>query len=256
LFLDSYISPCIPELNNSCTYTFLTIPTLAALNKSSIIVLILALSIMAFNMPSYLSRLLRPFTTSMTRPAVADSMATMDFPANSQRAVFAGGCFWGVEELYRKHWANKGLLDCRVGYTGGSSDSPTYSEVCSGRSGHAEALMIVFDPEKATYKSFVEFFYKMHDPTTLNRQGADSGTQYRSAIFYTDEEQKKVAEEVKEKVGKVWYKGQPITTEIAQLTKWFDAEDYHQDYIKVQHDRGKYAYQCPAHYIRSFPELS
>lgn len=180
-------------------------------------------------------------------------MAALNYPTNTQRATFGAGCFWGVEELYRHHFGKgKGLLDCRVGYTGGDVKAPSYSAVCSGRTGHAESLLILFDPEKLTYRQLVEFFFKMHDPTTMNRQGADTGTQYRSAVFANSEEQLKIAQDIKDKVGKEWYKGKPITTEVTMATQWYDAEDYHQDYLK-NNDGG---YQCPAHYVRRFPALS
>lgn len=210
---------------------------------------------MAFNMPSFVSRLFRPFSTSMSRPLQPDSLAAMNLPDNTQRAIFAGGCFWGLEELYRKDWKNKGLVDCRVGYTGGHAEAPSYYDVCSGRTGHAESLLIAFDPDKVTYKQLVEYFFRMHDPTTMNRQGADTGTQYRSAIFAETDEQEKEANEIKKKVGEQWYKGKPISTEIRRATQWYDAEDMHQDYIHEQEKAGKYAYQCPAHYVRPFKPL-
>lgn len=189
----------------------------------------------------------------MSRPLVPDSLAQAGLPPNTERAIFAGGCFWGLEELYRKDWGNgKGLLDCRVGYTGGQNEAPDYRSVCSGRTGHAESLLIAFDPEKVTYAQLCEYFFKMHDPTTMNRQGADTGTQYRSAIFYETEKQKGIAEQIKEKVGKEWYKGKPITTEIRAATQWYDAEDYHQDYLT----KTPYGYHCPAHFVRRLPPLS
>lgn len=176
----------------------------------------------------------------------------MQFPPNSQRAIFAGGCFWGLEELYRRDWGNgKGLLDCRVGYTGGTSKAPTYYDVCSGRTGHAESLLIVFDPDRVSYRQLVEYFFKMHDPTTLNRQGADTGTQYRSAVYAENDEQLGIAEEIKQKVGDQWYKGKPITTEIKRATQWYDAEDKHQKYL-LREEEG---YHCPAHFVRPLPEL-
>ncbi|KAK5055299.1 hypothetical protein LTR84_013049 [Exophiala bonariae] len=207
---------------------------------------------MAFQLPQFLTRFLRPLSTSASMSLQPDSLAAMQFPPSSQRAIFAGGCFWGLEELYRKDWGHgKGLLDCRVGYTGGSTKSPSYEAVCTGRTGHAESLLIVFDPEKVTYSQLVEYFFKMHDPTTLNRQGADTGTQYRSAIYYEDEEQSKIAKEIKERVGNQWYKGKPITTEILPATQWYDAEPGHQEYlINTPH-----GYHCPAHYVRPLPAL-
>ena len=157
-----------------------------------------------------------------------------------------------LEELYRKHWGKgKGLLDCRVGYTGGKTEAPSYYDVCSGRTGHAESLLIVFDPDRVTYPQLVEFFYSMHDPTTLNRQGADSGTQYRSAIYAENDEQLKIAEEITAKVKEQWYKGKSISTEIRRSTKWYDAEDNHQEYL----DKEPHGYHCPAHFVRKFPAL-
>ncbi|KAK5227698.1 Peptide methionine sulfoxide reductase [Exophiala xenobiotica] len=207
---------------------------------------------MAFQMPTFLSRFLRPFTTSASLPLQPDALAAMQFPPNSQRAIFAGGCFWGLEELYRKHLGNgKGLLDCRVGYTGGQTKAPSYEAVCSGKTGHAESMLIVFDPERVTYPQLCEFFFRMHDPTTMNRQGPDTGTQYRSAIYAENDEQLKIANEIKQKVGEQWYKGKPIATEVLRATQWYDAEDYHQDYLHKK----PYGYQCPSHFLRTFPEL-
>jgi peptide-methionine (S)-S-oxide reductase len=158
-----------------------------------------------------------------------------------------------LEQLYRRDWGNgKGLLDCRVGYTGGQTQAPSYEDVCSGRTGHAESLLLVFDAEKVTYGQLVEYFFKMHDPTTMNRQGADTGTQYRSAIFTESDEQLKIANEIKEKVGKEWYKGKPISTEIRPSTQWYDAEDHHQEYL----EKRPWGYHCPAHFVRKLPPLS
>ena len=180
-------------------------------------------------------------------------MAARNYPPNAQRATVAAGCFWGVEHLYRRHFGGeKGLIDARVGYTGGQSDSPSYRQVCSGATGHAEALLVVFDPEKVSYRQLIEFFFKMHDPTTLNRQGMDTGTQYRSGVFANDEEQMKIAQEIKEKVGKQWFPGKPITTEVIRAGQWYDAEDYHQKYLH----KNPGGYECPAHFVRDFPPLS
>lgn len=207
---------------------------------------------MAFQLPQFLTRFLRPFTTSASLPLQPDSLAALQFSPTSQRAIFAGGCFWGLEQLYRNDWGDgKGLLDCRVGYTGGDTKAPSYLDVCTGRTGHAESLLIIFDPDKVTYGQLVEYFFKMHDPTTLNRQGADTGTQYRSAIFAESEEQVKIAQEVKEKVGDQWYKGKPITTEILRATQWYDAEEKHQKYLF----KNEHGYHCPAHFVRPLPAL-
>jgi len=203
---------------------------------------------MAFQMPSFLSRFLRPLTTSASMSLQPDALSAAQFPGNSQRAIFAGGCFWGLEQLYRKHWGNgKGLLDCRVGYTGGQTKAPSYYDVCSGRTGHAESLLLVFDPEIVSYRQLCEFFFKMHDPTTVDRQGPDTGPQYRSAIFAEDDEQLKTATEVRDKVAEQWYKGKTIATEIKRATQWYDAEPNHQQYL----EREPHGYECPSHYLRS-----
>ncbi|KAG8533664.1 uncharacterized protein KY384_001405 [Bacidia gigantensis] len=224
----------------------------ALLTTFSLLTLLLATSIMTSTMPSFLSRLLRPFTTSssMSLQPPSQAAAPKDFPPNAQKCTVAAGCFWGVEHLFRKHFDNKGLLDAKVGYIGGDSNSPSYRAVCSGRTGHAEALQMVFDPEVVSYATLLQFFYKMHDPTTKNRQGMDSGTQYRSAVFWHGEAQKKEAEEVQRKVDEQWWKGK-VTTEILEAGQWWDAEDYHQLYL--HNNPG--GYECPAHYVRSFPDL-
>jgi len=216
-------------------------------------VVTIVLAIMAFQMPTFLSRFLRPLSSSASMNFQPDALSAMQFPGRSERAIFAGGCFWGLEELYRKDWGNgKGLLDCRVGYTGGATKAPSYGDVCSGRTGHAESLLIVFDPDRVSYRQLVEYFFKMHDPTTLNRQGADTGTQYRSAVYAENDEQLKIAEEIKQKVGDQWYKGKSISTEIKMATQWYDAEKEHQEYLTVKQKDG---YHCPAHYVRPFPAL-
>ncbi|KAK1676312.1 hypothetical protein BDP55DRAFT_662275 [Colletotrichum godetiae] len=197
---------------------------------------------------SLLTRLTRPFTTttsmSLTPPAPTP------LPEGAQKATIAAGCFWGVEHLYRKTFANKGLLDARVGYIGGDLTNPTYRAVCGGDTGHAEALQVVFRPEEVSYRQLLEFFYRMHDPTTMNRQGPDTGPQYRSAIFYHDEEQEKVAKEVTRLANEQWYKG-GIKTQVAPAGVWWDAEAYHQAYL----DKNPSGYECPSHFLRTFPPL-
>lgn len=199
------------------------------------------------------TRLLRPFTTSSPSLSLTpESLASRIMPENAQKATVAAGCFWGVENLFRKHFEGKGLLDAKVGYCGGHTESPTYRGVCTGTTGHAESLQVTFDPSVVSYRQLLEFFYRMHDPTTLNRQGGDIGTQYRSAIFTHDEEQERIAREVTEKVGKEWYKDKPITTQIVPAGKFWDAEEYHQLYLRKNPD----GYECPAHFVRNFPPLS
>ncbi|OLL24587.1 putative peptide methionine sulfoxide reductase [Neolecta irregularis DAH-3] len=158
-------------------------------------------------------------------------MSTTNISADSKFNHFtaANGCFWGPEHMYRKHYTGKGLVDIRVGYIGGTSKNPTYKQVCSGATGHAEAFRLTFDPKKVLYDELVEFFFRMHDASQLNRQGADTGTQYRSAIFYHNDEQKTIAEQVLKMVQeKPFYKSKRIVTEIVPASTWYEAEDYHQ----------------------------
>ncbi|CAK7244235.1 MAG: Peptide methionine sulfoxide reductase [Sporothrix thermara] len=178
------------------------------------------------------------------------STPAADIPSTAQKATVAAGCFWGVEHEYRKHFAGKGLYDARVGYIGGDTASPSYRAVCSGATGHAEATQITFDPAQLSYRQLLEFFYKMHDPTTKNQQGNDRGSQYRSGIFFHDAEQEKVAREVTEQANAQWWKGK-IVTEILPAKQWWDAEDYHQLYLVNNPD----GYVCASHYVRSFPDL-
>ena len=162
---------------------------------------------------------------------------TASKPATKQVATLAGGCFWGVEELIRKI---PGVLDTEVGYTGGSVKNATYQN----HEGHAEAIRITFDPSRVSYEDLLEFFFKIHDPTTLNRQGNDIGTSYRSAIFVHDDEQRKIAEKVKAKVDKSGAWKRPVVTEIVPAKEFWTAEAYHQDYLQ----KNPGGYTC--HYVR------
>lgn len=144
-------------------------------------------------------------------------------------ATFAAGCFWCVEAVFQQL---KGVASVVSGYTGGNTDNPTYNEVLTGKTGHAEACQIEFDPEQITFEELLEVFFETHDPTTLNRQGNDIGTQYRSAIFYHDESQKKAADRYKEKLGASGAWKNPIVTQITPFTKFYRAEDYHQNYFR------------------------
>jgi peptide methionine sulfoxide reductase msrA/msrB len=158
-------------------------------------------------------------------------------PVTHETAILAGGCFWGMEEIIRKI---PGVIKTTVGYSGGKTANPTYEEVCTGGTGHAESIEVVFDPSKLTYEGLLDYFFRMHDPTTLNRQHNDVGTQYRSAIFYTSDAQKQTAERVKARWDKSGKFNRPITTEITAATKFYSAEDYHQKYL-VKHPGG---YTC------------
>ena len=145
-------------------------------------------------------------------------------------ATFGTGCFWCTEAVFQEL---KGVVKAVSGYTGGHVAHPSYEEVCSGTTGHAEALQITYDPAVITYDELLEVFWEAHDPTTLNRQGNDVGTQYRSAIFYHNAEQKEKAEHYKEKLNKSGAYDKPIVTEITAFSKFYPAEDYHQDYFRL-----------------------
>ena len=159
----------------------------------------------------------------------------------SETAMLAGGCFWGMEELIRKI---NGVIKTEVGYTGGDSERPKYEDVKTGKTGHAEAIKIQFDPGRLSYGALLDLFFKIHDATTLNRQGNDIGSQYRSAIFYAGPEQQAeaVAAVKRAQLSGLWKR--PIATEIAPAKRFWPAEEYHQDYL-VKHPGG---YTC--HYFR------
>jgi peptide methionine sulfoxide reductase msrA/msrB len=150
--------------------------------------------------------------------------------ATMEVAILAGGCFWGMQDIIRNI---PGVIATEVGYTGGKLKNPTYKEVKTGTSGHAEAIKVIFDPSKLSFAELLEkWFFKMHDPTTFNQQGNDIGTQYRSAIFFTSEQQQRVAKEVKARVDKSGSWKQPLATEIVPASEFARAEDYHQDYLE------------------------
>lgn len=146
-----------------------------------------------------------------------------------EKAIFAAGCFWSVEEAFR---TIKGVVSTRVGYAGGEKESPTYEQVCSGATGHAEAVEVTFDSEQISYEVLVRKFFEIHDPTQINRQGPDVGDQYRSAIFYTSPEQSQVAEKIKQELDQSGKYPDRIATEIVPAETFYEAEDYHQQYIK------------------------
>ncbi len=146
-----------------------------------------------------------------------------------QKATFGAGCFWGVEVTFRKV---DGVLETVVGYTGGETAKPSYEEVCSGRTGHAEAVQLQFDPARVSYGELLDVFWDLHDPTTLNRQGPDVGTQYRSAIYVHDAEQEAAATASKERLQQTGRYRDPIVTEIVPAGEFYRAEDYHQQYFE------------------------
>src|ERR1022692_419729 len=146
-----------------------------------------------------------------------------------EKATFAAGCFWGVEATFRQM---PGVLATRVGYTGGKTDNPTYKEVCTDRTGHAEAVEVEFDPAKVRYDDLLKVFWENHDPTQLNRQGPDWGTQYRSAIFFHTPEQQTTAQASKEALEKAHHFSKSIVTQIVPAVTFYPAEDYHQQYLE------------------------
>jgi peptide-methionine (S)-S-oxide reductase len=164
------------------------------------------------------------------RHAVNGTPLEAPFPAGLEEAIFGLGCFWGAE---RKFWQQKGVYTTAVGYAGGFTKNPTYEQVCSGRTGHAEVVLVVFDPKQVTYADLLKTFWENHDPTQGMRQGNDVGTQYRSAIYVTSDEQRAAAEASRERYETALKaKGfRPITTEIKDAPPFFYAEDYHQQYL-------------------------
>lgn len=152
-----------------------------------------------------------------------------------RQATFGAGCFWCVEAIFQQL---EGVVKVESGYAGGKVSSPTYREVCSGETGHAEVIRVYYDPTKVDFETLLAVFWQTHDPTTLNRQGADEGTQYRSVIFYHDEEQKKLAEKYKAELDSSGAFSNPIVTEISPVKNYYTAEAYHQNYYNRNDDEG------------------
>jgi peptide-methionine (S)-S-oxide reductase len=150
-------------------------------------------------------------------------------------ATLGGGCFWCLDPIFKDL---KGVMDVVVGYSGGTAKNPSYRMVCTGTTGHAESLQVTFDPNVISYNELLKIFFSFHDPTTLNRQGADVGTQYRSVIFYHNEAQKAIASETIAEIDKAGIWGNPIVTEVTPFEAFYPAEDYHQDYFKNNPTQG------------------
>lgn len=177
-----------------------------------------------------------PTLTPSRQPANDDSSDNAEgASARLKTATFGTGCFWCTEAVFEQL---HGVRDVVSGYIGGKVANPTYEQVCSGMTGHAEAVEITFDPTEISYAQLLEVFWKTHDPTTLNRQGNDVGTQYRSAVFYHDEEQKELAEHYKEKLNNEKAFRDPIVTEITAASQFYPAEKYHQDYYRANPTQG------------------
>lgn len=170
------------------------------------------------------------------KKVMSDNTTAIPAGIKTDTATFGTGCFWCTEAVFQQL---EGVLKATSGYSGGHVDNPTYKEVCSGETGHAECLQIVYDPAKITYDELLEVFWQVHDPTTLNRQGNDVGTQYRSAVFYHNNEQKEKAEKYKAELDKSGAWDNPIVTEIVPAQKFYKAEDYHQNYYN---DNGSQPY--------------
>jgi peptide-methionine (S)-S-oxide reductase len=162
-------------------------------------------------------------------------MSQLSGSGQTETATFGGGCFWCTEAIFR---SLKGVGTVESGYSGGKTKNPTYQEVCTGETGHAEVIQITFDPKVIGFRELLEVFWETHDPTTLNRQGADVGTQYRSAIFYHSPEQKEIAEKYKAELNKEKIFNGPIVTEITPFDKFYKAENYHQDYFENNRTQG------------------
>ncbi|KAI0377546.1 PMSR-domain-containing protein [Hypomontagnella monticulosa] len=212
---------------------------------------------MAFTMPTFVSRLFRPFTTSGARfgivPESPDAIPEEYIPPPGAKvATIAAGCYWGVDHLYRRDFlGDPGLYNAIVGFTGGHTENPTYESVCTGKTGHAEAVALYYDPKRLNFEQLIEYFYRMHDPTTKNQQGGDYGSQYRSAIFFQDEEQEKIAREITRKANEQWFDGR-IVTEIVPAARFWYAKKGHQLYL-LNNPGG---YQCPNHAVdKNLPPL-
>ncbi|ODV67487.1 methionine sulfoxide reductase A [Hyphopichia burtonii NRRL Y-1933] len=178
---------------------------------------------------------------------------TLKTTPSSQLITVAAGCFWGVERVFKKHFASKGLIDAKVGYANGIPiEGPvTYEKVCSGSTNYAEAVQISYEPSKLSLKEILDIFFRIHDPTTVNSQGPDKGTQYRSAIYFHSEEDGAIAKQAKEQSQKDWFPGYQIVTQIEPLKIWYDGEDYHQEYL----DKNPGGYECPTHFLRTTPKI-
>lgn len=178
---------------------------------------------------------------------------TIKTTSSTKLITLAAGCFWGVEHVMAKYFKDKGLVDIKVGYANGqpSVGAVDYRMVCSGTTDFAEAVQISYEPAQLPLKDILDIFFRIHDPTTLNSQGPDRGTQYRSAVFTSDDADLGVAKECKEYFQKNWYPNDKIATIVEPISIWYDAEDYHQKYL----DKNPGGYECPTHFLRTKPKV-
>lgn len=184
--------------------------------------------------------------------ATSVSSALKTTPTSSL-ITLAAGCFWGVEKVFRRYFGNQGIIDIKVGYANGipTVGNVNYEKVCSGSTDFVESIQISYESSQVTLEKLLDTFFRMHDPTTVNAQGPDVGTQYRSAIMTHDEKSQKLAWDVKEKMQTEWYPNHKIVTIIEPIKIWYDAEEYHQEYLK----KNPGGYECPSHFLRTKPKI-
>jgi peptide-methionine (S)-S-oxide reductase len=169
-----------------------------------------------------------------------------------EKATLAAGCFWCVEAIYQQL---EGVEKVQSGYAGGKNANPTYKEVCSGETGHAEVIQVTYDPAKISFLQLLEIFFKVHDPTTLNRQGADEGTQYRSSVFYHNDEQKQITEDVIQELDAAGAYTNKIVTQLEPFTEFYVAEDYHQNYFNDNGDKNPYCQMVVRPKVEKFQKV-
>jgi len=197
----------------------------------------LGLATCLISLTSLVSCAQKTVNDKMGKTAAAASTNVNTAIQGTETATFANGCFWCTEAIFEEL---DGVISATSGYTDGTTPNPSYKEVCTGNTGHAEALEIVYDPKKIRFDELLEVFWETHDPTTLNRQGADVGTQYRSGIYYHNAEQKEKAERYKAELDKSGAFNNPIVTEIKAYSKFYPAEDYHQQYFELNENQNPY----------------
>lgn len=178
---------------------------------------------------------------------------TLKTTSTSKLISLAAGCFWGVENVLKRHFQGKGLVDIKVGYANGikTTNHVSYEDVCTGTTNFVEAVQISFEPTQVSLADILDIFFRIHDPTQVDAQGPDKGTQYRLAILTSDSEQQKIAIEVRDRFQKEWYPNHKIATIIEPINIWHDAETYHQEYLK----KNPAGYECPTHFLRTKPKI-